>query len=57
MKILKVSIDAIWNKQNPPRLVQIWGKDQCDEWCVHGIKLRWSCDICEELGGPDESEG
>lgn len=47
--IVLVQIDAIWNEQDPPRLVQRFDANEiCEEWCVHGVKLRWSCNKCEE---------
>lgn len=48
--IRTVSIEAVWSSQEPPRLIQIFDNgDVCDEWCIHGIKLRWSCDKCENI--------
>lgn len=35
----------------------IFAGDCWDEWdltfCVHGVKLRWSCDVCDGLAKTD----
>lgn len=32
------------------RLVQLYPTgEENDQCCIHGIKLRWSCDDCEEM--------
>jgi len=31
------------------RFLLDWGDDtDCQEACIHGIKLRWFCEVCEE---------
>lgn len=47
MKVeIEVVIDRAWDK---PRIVQKFPYGGVNtEHCVHGIKLRWSCDSCED---------
>lgn len=33
-----------------------WWEGETTDWCVHGMKLRWSCDFCEEYFYPEENE-
>lgn len=47
---IKIEVDALWTKDMNPRLVQVFPYGEVnEEHCVHGIKLRWSCDRCEDL--------
>jgi len=43
---MKVEIDAIIEGE---RIIQLFPYGETNqEHCVHGIKLRWSCDKCED---------
>ena len=44
--IVKVEVDCVIEDE---RLVQVYsnGEKQSD-FCVHGIKYRWGCDLCED---------
>ena len=54
MKIVKIEVNCI---EENKRLIHCFDDEGAEtgmhEWCVHGIKLRWSCDDCEEHFGEE----
>lgn len=47
MRIYKIDVECI--NDNERLILKSLFEDDSHENCIHGIKLRWSCDECEDF--------